>query len=356
MQKIVVEINVKAIEDNARVFKARTGKLLCAVVKADGYGHGAEETVCALSAVADCFAVAIVDEGMKIKAAACGKDILVLTPPMDDEDAERILQNGFVACVSDLVTAKRLVQVGKRLQKVPRLHIKVNTGMNRYGASLQLLGKICKYLKMNGVAPEGMFSHLYLHQSQTAQEQRQIFLRAQRVCERYFSSFISHLSATYGATLGQDFAFDMVRIGLGLYGYLPDDTPNKQRLEMDLGLKKAMRVRARVVGSRKYLSGGLGYGNGTKSERRLVKEQGMSVLRVGYGDGFFWKNSSGMDGDEKQLGALCMDARLCVGQMRRGKWVDVMTDAYLAAELAETISYEILCCVGKRGEKRYIYQ
>jgi alanine racemase len=356
MQKIVVEINVKAIEDNARKLKARTGKRLCAVVKADGYGHGAEETVCALSGVADCFAVAIIDEGINIKAAACGKDILVLTPPMDEADAERILQNGFVACVPDLVTAKLLVKVGARLQKLPRLHIKVNTGMNRYGASLQLLGKICKYLKMHGVAPEGLFSHLYLHQSKTAHAQRQIFLRAQRVCRRYFSSFISHLSATYGATLGQDFAFDMVRIGLGVYGYLPDDTPNKEKLEKDLGLKKAMRVRARVVCSRKYSGGGLGYGNGTKSERRQAKEQGISVLRVGYGDGFFWSNPSGIYGGEKQLGALCMDARLCIGQMRRAKWLDVMTDAYLAAKIAGTISYEILCCVGKRGEKRYIYQ
>lgn len=353
MQKVLVEIDLKAIEENARVWKSLGAKRLCAVVKADGYGHGAEQVVGALCGVADCFAVAIVDEGIKIKVAACGKDILVLTPPIDDADAERIVENGFVACVPDLVTARRLALVSKKLGKTPRIHLKVNTGMNRYGASLQLLGKICKYLKAQGIYPEGLFSHLYLHERENAKKQRDLFVRAQRVCKRYFETFISHLSATYGATMGQEFAFDMARIGLGLYGYLPDDMPNRESLQKRLGLKKALRVRARVASSKKYSDGGLGYTAGATQERAQAKTLGVSVLRVGYADGFFRKSENGMD--DGQLGTLCMDAQIRVGKGKKGEWLDVMTDAALAAEIAGTISYEILCCVGKRGERVYIF-
>ncbi len=360
MQKTIAEINVKAIIDNAAAFKRRTNTRLCAVVKADAYGHGAERVTLALADIADCFAVALIDEGVKIKSAACGKDILVLTPPIDDEDAERILENGFIASVADLVTAKRMVRVWKRLclsQKVglvksPRIHIKVNTGMNRYGASLQLLGKICKYLKSEGVHAEGLFSHLYLHERTAAERQRFAFVKAQTVCKRYFSSFISHLSATYGGILGEKFAFDMVRIGLGLYGYLPDDTPNKIRLEQALKLQKAMRVKARAVCSKAYSDGGLGYMEGSLTEKQEAKEQGISVLRFGYADGFARSVLHGCG----QLGSLCMDAQLCCGRLKKGEFIEIMSDAYQAAQRAGTICYEILCNVTKRAEIVYLYK
>ena len=65
---------MKAVEDNARAFKRLTNTKLCAVVKADAYGHGAEAVTSALSAVADTFAVALIDEAVSIRTAACGKE------------------------------------------------------------------------------------------------------------------------------------------------------------------------------------------------------------------------------------------------------------------------------------------
>ena len=129
--------------------------------------------------------------------------------------------------------------------------------------------------------------------------------------------------------------------------------PNRESLQKRLGLKKALRVRARVASSKKYSDGGLGYTAGTTQERAQAKTLGVSVLRVGYADGFFRKSENGMD--DGQLGTLCMDAQIRVGKGKKGEWLDVMTDAALAAEIAGTISYEILCCVGKRGERVYIF-
>ena len=147
MQKTIAEINLKAVEENAKAFKRLTGKKLFAVVKANAYGHGATEVVGALNGVADGFAVAIVEEGEEIKIAACGKDILVFTPPTDEEDCCRILQNGFLACVSDLRSARLVSKVAMEKNVVARVHLKVNTGMNRYGLDGRTLGKVCKLLK-----------------------------------------------------------------------------------------------------------------------------------------------------------------------------------------------------------------
>ena len=97
MQKVVAEIHLGNIRRNAELFKKITGAKLCAVVKANAYGHGAEEVAYALSDIADCFAVALVDEGLQIRSAACGKDILVFSPPITEEARlQRIMQrNSF---------------------------------------------------------------------------------------------------------------------------------------------------------------------------------------------------------------------------------------------------------------------
>ncbi len=355
MQKVITEINLKAITDNALAFQRQTKKKLCAVVKANAYGHGAEQVVNALSGVADCFAVAIVEEAVRIKTAACGKDILVLTPPMDREEAWLILQNGFIACVPDLRCAKLLVSLSKELGKRARIHIKVNTGMNRYGTDIRNLGKICKYLKNAGVEIEGVFSHLYLHEAEAAEKQRQLFLRMISVCKRYFSAFISHLSATYGATLGESFAFDMVRVGLGIYGYLPDDISEKERKERELGLEKAMRLKAKVVASKAYSGGGLGYQEGESSKKERAKAEGISVIRFGYADGGT-RLGKGISGGLDVIGNLCMDATLAFGRLKKGAYVDVMTDAYQTAKAMGTIAYETLCNATKRAEIVYIYE
>jgi alanine racemase len=99
------------------------------------------------------------------------------------------------------------------------------------------------------------------------------------VCRRYFSKATAHLSATYGATLSKAFAFDMVRIGLGLYGYFPDGANVETQFPP---LRRAMNAYAEIVCRRKYSFGGVGYGEMT--ERKKSAGEKFSVLRVGYAD------------------------------------------------------------------------
>ena len=342
MQKVRAEVHLKRIRQNAQAFKNLTKTKLCAVVKADAYGHGSVEVASALVGVADCFAVALIDEGLSIRTAVCGKDILVLTPPLCKADAYTGIKNGFILTVSDLKTAKLITSVCREYNLSARVHLKVNTGMNRYGMLAPALGKTCKYLQAQpSVRVEGIYSHLYECNIERAQTQRRLFLRCKRVAERYFQNLTAHLSATYGALLGQDFALDMVRIGLGLYGYLPDG------VEKNLPLKKGMTVYAPVAVSRRYTFGGAGYGIPQKKGEKL------SVLRFGYADGFARTSKNGVCGYENNANNLCMDACIRVGEYKRGELYPIMTDADETAKVLDTIAYEVLCSISRRAERIY---
>lgn len=347
MRKIKAKIHLKSIAENARTFKALTGKRLCAVVKADAYGHGAEEVALTLQGIVDCFAVALLSEAKAIKTCACGKDILILCPPIDLLDAVEAVRNGFVCTVTGMTTARLMARASEICELPARVHLKVNTGMNRYGMGISELGRVCHFLKNAPlVKVEGLFSHLHDPFEKSAEKQRERFLRAERVCKRYYSSFTRHLSATAGALLGEAYAFDMVRIGLGLYGYLPDGA------EVKLSLKKGMTVFATIVESRRYAYGGAGYG---KELGEAERPNFLSALRVGYADGFLRKKENGAVGWEKGVNDLCMDACIRKGKHKRGEELPILTDASETAKIAGTIPYEVLCAATRRAERIYLY-
>lgn len=346
MQKVRAKIQLKNIRENAEFFKRKTGVKLCAVVKANAYGHGAEEVTAALCDIADCFAVALVEEGLSIRTAACGKEILVLTPPVDENQAFYLISGGLVGSISDFTTAKLFVRICKRYQLRARVHLKVNTGMNRYGMSLSTLRRVCQYLKNEPcIRVTGIYSHIYAPSS--ADGQRQTFCKAERLCRVYFPDVCAHLSATYGSLLGKDFAFNMTRVGIGLYGYSPDGA---ETLLPKNSLKKGMKVYAQAVKNRTYHGGGAGYGENFD----LQSGERFSLLRIGYADGALRKKDNGLTG--KNVNAACMDACLQKGAKKRGEWICVLSDADETAGKTGTISYEVLCAATRRAEFVYEYE
>ena len=344
---------MRNIRDNAQAFKRLSKTSICAVVKADAYGHGAEETVAALQSVVDCFAVALLDEAIAIRAAACGKEILVFTPPNSEGEAYALAANGFTASVTDLHTARLVAKACEKFSLSIKVHLKVNTGMNRYGMDAQTLGKVCKSLSnCRWVKVEGLYSHLYGATRESAYLQRERFLKMQAVCRRYFPQVTSHLGATFGALLGQNFRFDMLRIGLGLYGYLPD-CEGADALRGRLQLKKAMSVYAPVVACKKALSGGLGYGE-TYPDEAIERLGKISVCRFGYADGFLRRGDNGTDGAEFNAQNLCMDVCVRKQAYRRGEEIPVLTDADKTARETGTLAYEVLCAATRRAE--FVYE
>ena len=353
MQKIKAEIHLGNIRRNAEKFSALTQKQVCAVVKANAYGHGAEQVVSALSGVVDSFAVALIEEGIAIRTV-CSEDVLVFTPPLTEEEIYALSVNGLTVSIGDFWTAKLVVETCEKYRLYVKVHLKINSGMNRYGMDVYQLGKVCTYLKGNPfVQVEGIYSHLYTCDRETSLKQRSLFMQSSIVCKRYFPNVKAHLSATYGCLLGEKFAFDMVRVGIGLYGYLPmDDESEEMRVGKSLELQKGMEIYAPIVTNRKYAFGGIGYGllNENLKNRRL------SVCRVGYADGFLRKKSNGMESAETHLNSLCMDVCLQSGGGRRGKWSAVLLDAEKTARETETIVYEVLCAATRRAEFVYDYE
>ena len=354
MQRVKAIIHLDHIRTNAERFSVRTGTKLCAVVKADAYGHGAEAVTMALNGVADCFAVALIEEALAIRVAACGKEILVFTPPTTEEEGYMLAVNGFTASVDSLKTARLVRSVCEKYRITINVHLKVNTGMNRYGMNVQTLGKVCKLLQASPyVKVFGIYSHLYACHLRLAEEQRSMFVRMVAVAKGYFPSLIAHLGATYGTLLGKAFSFDMVRVGLGLYGYLPCEATAETGVSMEafqaLRLQKGMTVYAKIVAGRKYVFGGLGYGKET--DGRGIDR--LSVCRVGYADGFLRQGENGMDGWQNNANNLCMDACIRFGKYKQGEWLPIMTDADKTAKDVGTISYEVLCAVTRRAERIY---
>ncbi len=342
MQKVIAKINVNAIRKNAILWKERANAKLCAVVKANAYGHGAEEVACALSGVADCFAVALIEEGIALRAAACGADILVLTPPTDEEERYALAAGGFLATVPDIDVAKSFLAVCRRRRVVGRVHLKVNTGMNRYGMDERSLRAVCALFRDEPfIKVEGIYSHLYATNREISERQRRRFIGFLEIASGYFSNLIAHLSATYGCLLGEEFSFDMVRVGLGLYGYSPVPT--------DLALERAMSVWAKTVAARTYEFGGAGYG-----EVALQKGTPLTLLRVGYADGFLRQRENGVWGAENNANSLCMDGCIRVGEGKVGEWSPVLLDAEKTARAANTIPYEVLCAATRRAT--FIYE
>ena len=174
MQKVKAKISLQNICYNANRILAWTKTPLCAVVKANAYGHGAEEVTNALSPYVKVFAVALIEEAIAIRTSACGREILVFTPPMDEEECYYLAINGFIASVTDERTARLILRFCKKYSLPMKVHIKVNTGMNRYGLSVEELPALCLELKKEPkILVRGVYSHLYTHQKEICMQQRQ---------------------------------------------------------------------------------------------------------------------------------------------------------------------------------------
>lgn len=322
MQKTLSVIDLRAIRSNAlRVRQLLGTRKFYAVVKADAYGHGAEEVARYIEDIADGFCVAIMDEGAALRISGVSKPVLVFTPPLDSSDAERARFYNLTVTVNSVQTA--------RLVKGIPCHIKVNTGMNRLGCNLNELAAVLDSLDPDRT--EGIYSHLYAPEStERSLRQLKIFERAEELAKSKVGHIWAHIAASGGIIRGGKFLKDGARCGILLYGYAPSGfKPN--------GFQPALKVYARRTQVTPFIGGGIGYNAADKNYKNL------SAYRLGYADGFL----RGVPLGEK---TLCMDAFIKDG----GKDLEcVMSNADVYAKRCGTISYEVLTSVTHRSERIY---
>ncbi len=347
-----VEIDLAAIRQNAEAIKTFTGKRLIAVVKADAYGHGVVPVTQTLRGVADMFAVATVEEGVKLRQAGVQEPILVLFSSLPNQ-ASQVIEHGLVPTISDWGFADRLNTIASDTIKV---HVNINTGMNRSGVHWTEATQFLHRLKtLDRLTVAGVFTHLA-----TADEpdKSYVFVQIERfasVLEKIPNSGRSVHAANSAATLAVRYAyFDAVRPGLSLYGIYPAS-------ERPVALEPALTWKARIgwIGS---LSEGEGVSYGLTY--KAPHQSRVATVQVGYGDGYPRALSNVgevlIGGVRRSIiGRVCMDVsvvglestdNVSVGDevVLIGEQGDAEITVNELAHRAGTIPYEILTQIGAR--------
>ncbi len=358
------EISPAQIVSNMRAIRSSlpAGTRFLGVVKADAYGHGALTAAKALEENgADYLAVACLEEAMTLRAAGLTLPILILgnTPP---EDVPLLLENRITQTAADAAYAKAYSAAAVAAGGTLRIHIKVDTGMSRLGflcdeahlsESVDAIACACA---LPGLEPEGIFTHFAVSDEADADSvayTKRQFARFTAVidalAERNVRFALRHCAATGGTLFYPEYALDMVRPGLLLYGY--GDAAGK------LGIGPCMTLKSRISAVKHYPAGTrISYGGTYTTER----ETRMGVIPIGYADGLhrvlsgkaeFWTK----DGFAPQRGRICMD--MCMIDLTElpgvgvGDEVEIFgphADLEKLAALAGTIPYELLCAVSPR--------
>lgn len=263
------KIDYDAIIKNALFFKCILGKSkLCAVLKNDAYGHGIVRTASALREIADCFAVGSLCEAEKI--AEFG-DVLILLPITAQEVPVAVRRN-FVLTVDSFDTLNILLNNLPKGRKA-RVHIKINSGMNRLGFTYCQLPQLLDILKNNSdLRVEGVFSHFFGNSASDCDRQLEIFDKCCKLIENSVSNSLTfHIANTAGVLLNTKYHLDMARVGLGLYGYGAE------------GLVPAKTVTAHVIATRSVSAGEtVGY----DAAYTFPCDTRIAVINCGYAHGF----------------------------------------------------------------------
>ncbi len=363
MRPTWIEIDLDAIAHNVRTVVAEVAPAeVCAVVKADGYGHGDVPVAhVALEAGARWLAVALVEEGIRLREAGIDAPILLLSEP-PSSTAGDVVEWDLVPTVYTRIFLDALVAASDRPVEV---HLKVDTGMHRVGASRgDALALVESIAAGQTASLGGVWTHLAVAEEDPDFTRRQLDVFEDFVALMRRTGIdpgILHAANTAGAVGRADARFDMVRLGLGMYGMLP--APN---VGDHLGLRPAMRVVTHVSHVQRLPAGARpSYGR----RRPLPAESTVATAPVGYADGLARRLSSLgaqvlIRGERVPFaGTITMDQIvLDLGDRPVAVGDEVVLlggqagEHIAAEEWADhlgTINYEIVCRFGPRMPRRY---
>lgn len=364
-----VEVDLRAVAHNVRRLAGfASGSRICAVVKADGYGHGAPQVArVALDNGASWLAVATVEEGVQLRDEGISAPVLLLTEP-PEEDLEEVVGKRITPT---LYRAPAIAALAARAQGASRkieVQLKIDSGMHRVGAPPEAVTDLIRRVAETGALRlNGLWSHFAVADTDPTYTRRQIatFLRSVREAESFLSphgpSPYRHLANTPGTLFHPESHLDMVRPGLGIYGLYPH--PDARDV---IDLRPVMRIVTHVAHLLRHPPGTRpSYGR----IRPLQSESVVATLPVGYADGVPRLISEGgevlIGGCRFPLaGRVTMDQLLVdVGEHP----VSVGDEAVLVgrqggesisfddwAKLADTINYEVVSRIGPRLPRRYI--
>ena len=379
LKTVKAKINADNLRHNAFQFKKLLGynSRLCVVVKANAYGHDARLAVSSLgSDITDCFMVSTIEEAEQIQHLTAGRRVLVTCPLYDGIDRELIklaLARQFQCSICSFDALNYVAEVLKegfdnddpvRL----KIHLKVDTGMTRLGCTVSDATLMAEAIDENPfVKLAGIYSHMSTADDdlEFANDQLKLYNKVLKDTAEWtnYRSVIKHFSNTSGAVALPAGRFDMVRCGIGIYGY----TNLPKEIEGDLDLQPALKVVAPLVHVKHIPAGRkIGYGCSYTSSRDMT----IGVIPVGYADGFFRSFSNravlrcgGVD--VPVIGRVSMDLTILdlsnVPNLHEGMEVIVIDDDKTSpcsvvnlAMIADTVPYEILIAIGNRVKRELV--
>ncbi|MEX2586948.1 MAG: alanine racemase [Actinomycetota bacterium] len=277
------EIDLGCITRNVARMKARLapGAAFLAVVKANAYGHGeVEAATAALQGGADWLGVARVEEGAALRAAGIGAPILLLSqPPMKNLPAA--VEYDLTPSVYSADAVRELSEIGRSAGKSVSVHLKVDTGMHRYGVGCDQAESFVDFISgLSRVDLTGIWSHLAvaeeLDNSFTSQ-QLKLFLEMIDSLGSRADGLVRHISNSAGTIALPEAHLDLVRAGIAIYGIAPSDAVGRM-----VELEPAMSFRSRI-GMSKRVSEGEAMSYGLKYT--MERDGYVSTVPCGYADG-----------------------------------------------------------------------
>lgn len=361
----VLEINLNAISHNLNFYKSKLkpSTKMMVMVKAFGYGNGGFEIAKLLEHhKVDYLGVAFADEGIALKNAGIKLPIMVLNPEATSFNA--IIQHQLEPEMYSLRGLKAFLKIADQQNLVGfPIHVKLDTGMHRLGFEKDSLEELITILKENkSVRVQSILSHMAtsdnLNHKEFAHSQIALFEKwSSRLMNELQIQPIRHILNSSGISNFPEAQFDMVRLGIGIYG-VSNDSDEQKYLE-NVGTLKSIISQIRTI----QAGESVGYG------RRFVakKDTKIATIPIGYADGIsrLWGNGAGFVTINNQkaviVGSICMDMLMvdCTGiDCKEGDSVIIFgqnPSVIFMAEQLGTIAYEILTSISQRV-KRVFYR
>mgnify|MGYP000063576348 CR=1 FL=1 len=364
MRKLTIDLD--AIVHNYRLMVSRTSAAILPVIKANAYGHGMVEVAKALEA-ADCggFAVADIEEALTLRAAGVKAAVLAWLLDPEDDFVEAVRQDIDLG-IATVGQLNKALEAATATGEIAHLHLKVDTGLGRNGSTLDewetLLRETKAATETGKVMVIGIFSHLAGTSEDDDRVQVAKFEAALAMAKTVGVDYeFAHLTASDGSLAYPDAHFDMIRVGIAIYGL----DPFSAHRAAEYGLVPAMTATAKVIQVKRVPAGqGVSYGYLHTTD----KETTLALVPVGYAEGLP-RNATGkahvsLNGKLYPiLGRIAMDQFvLDVGDdpVSVGDEVVLFGDPAKGhpsvddlADAADTINYEIVTRMGGRFKRVY---
>jgi alanine racemase len=364
--RTVAEIDLDALAHNYHQIRSRVppGVKILAVVKDNAYGHGAVIIARELERLGvDLLGVAIAGEGVELRDGGIKKPILILTG-IYEEEIDSVFEYDLIPMVFDGEIGKSLSDEANRKNRRVKVHLKFDTGMGRLGVSVEGAREFLEHMKgLPNLVIDGVASHFSMVDEEYTRGQLEAY---ERVVELFHREGIRptywHISSSAPMIDFPGSWFNLIRPGIMIYG----SYPNREYVDR-IALRPMMRLETAIRCLKKVPAGTkISYGGTYITQRESL----IATLPIGYGDGYnrLLSNQGEVLLKAKRVpvvGRICMDMTMVdvtdVVDASSGDEVVLMGrqggDEITVEEIAEkigTISYEVLCGVGKRVPRVYM--